>query len=51
MGHRITQKIYKCDICGKIPDDGEYLWHMGNEVWCEECCDKNEEDEEAQRPT
>jgi len=45
MGHRITQTIYKCDICDKIPEDGEYLWHMNRQVWCEECCGKVENEE------
>ena len=39
MGYRLTQRIYSCDVCGKTPEDGEYMWHMGNEIWCEECCD------------
>lgn len=43
MGQRITQRIYTCDLCGKTPDDGEYMWHMCNEVWCKECCDKQEQ--------
>ena len=45
MRHRITQRIYTCDICGETPDDGEYLWHMNNEVWCEKCCCAEDEDE------
>lgn len=40
MGNRLTQRIYTCDICGYTPDDGEYMWHMGDEVWCEDCCNK-----------
>ncbi len=42
MGDRIIQRIYECSLCGKIPENGEKLWHMGNEVWCEECCDREE---------
>lgn len=42
MGHRITQRIYTCDICGKTPKNGESMWEMGYEVWCKECCDKIE---------
>ena len=42
MGQRITQRILVCDICGKTPNDGEYMWEMGREVWCEECCEKQE---------
>ena len=40
MGKRITQEIYTCNICNEIPEDGEYLWHMGRETWCQSCCDK-----------
>lgn len=25
MGQRITQRIYTCDLCGKTPDDGEFM--------------------------
>ena len=42
MGNRVTQRIYECSICEQIPEDGEYLWHMGNEIWCEKCIDKAE---------
>ena len=40
MGHIIIQSIYTCDLCGKTPKDGEKLWHMNSEVWCEACCSK-----------
>jgi len=51
MGYRITQRICECSNCGAIPDDGEFLWHMGNEIWCEKCCDKqDDEDEDEQAP-
>jgi hypothetical protein len=40
MGQRLTQKIYECSLCNNIPEDGENLWQMGNEVWCEKCCDE-----------
>lgn len=39
MGQRITQTIYTCDACGKTPENGEHMWHMGSEVWCKDCCD------------
>ena len=42
MGQRVIQTIYECSLCGKIPEDGQYLWHMANEIWCEECCEKAE---------
>lgn len=42
MGRRIIQTIYTCDLCGKTPTDGEKLWHMNSQVWCEECCNKEE---------
>lgn len=45
MGNRITQRIYECSECGKIPENGEYLWHMGSEIWCEECTEKEPEEE------
>ncbi len=38
MGHRTTQRILVCAVCGIIPDDGEYMWEMNGEYWCEECC-------------
>lgn len=44
MGHRVTQRVFQCDVCGTTPDDGEYLWEMGREHWCEDCCDKDSED-------
>ena len=40
MGQRIIQRVYECSLCNKVPEDGEYLWHMNNQIWCEECCDK-----------
>lgn len=43
MGHRIIQRIYECARCGETPSDGENMWHMGRETWCEKCCDKDEE--------
>ena len=46
MGQIIYQKIYTCDLCGKTPKDGEKLWHMGCEVWCEKCCKKAETGED-----
>ncbi len=45
MGRRLTQRIYECSICGRIPEDGEYLWEMGTEYWCEECCQKSDNEE------
>jgi len=44
MGHRIIQRIYTCDKCGIIPEDGERMWWMGNKIWCEKCCDDNDND-------
>lgn len=43
MGHRITQRIHSCDVCGKIPEDGAYMWYMGTEIWCSQCCDSSDE--------
>lgn len=45
MGRRITQIIYICDVCGETPEDGEYLWQMGHQVWCDNCCTKIENEE------
>ena len=45
MGYRITQRIYQCDKCGRTPEDGEYMWHMGNEIWCKKCCDEGDEED------
>ena len=49
MGRRITQRVYECSHCGKIPDNGEYIWEMYNgngvEYICENCVE-DEEDEE-----
>lgn len=45
MGHRIIQTIYTCDLCGETPEDGGKLWHMNNQVWCESCCEKVENEE------
>ena len=41
MGNRVTQRVFQCDVCGTTPDDGKYLWQMGREYWCEDCCDKD----------
>jgi hypothetical protein len=48
MGHRVTQRILECSECGATPEDGEYLWEMGSEHWCKECCDKDEDKESEQ---
>lgn len=45
MGHRVIQKIHTCYKCDQTPDDGEKMWYMGNEIWCEKCCDENVGDE------
>jgi len=46
MGHRVTQVNYVCDKCGHEAEDGENMWHMGTEIWCEKCCDGDDEDED-----
>ena len=48
MGQRVTQRILVCDLCGKVPDDGEHMWEMGRELWCEECCEKQENESEEE---
>jgi hypothetical protein len=45
MGNRTYQRILECDICGRIPEDGEPMWSMGSGYWCEPCCDKPEDKE------
>jgi hypothetical protein len=42
MGRRVTQRILECGECGRIPDDGEYLWEMGGEYICSDCIDKDD---------
>lgn len=46
MGYRTTQRILECAICGRTPEDGEYLWEMAGEYWCEDCVDKDNESQE-----
>ncbi len=53
MGHRVTQRILECDVCHTIPDDGQHLWEMCGEYWCETCCEQEEnleEEEEEELP-
>ena len=45
MGQRIIQKIYVCDICGEEAKDGDKLWEMGTEIWCEKCINESENEE------
>ncbi len=42
MGHRVTQRIFECDVCDVIPEDGQYLWEMCGVHWCEDCCEYEE---------
>ncbi len=44
MGHRTTQRILDCAVCGKTPDNGAYMWEMNSEYWCEDCCNDDHED-------
>ena len=46
MGQRTRQRILTCSWCGTIPEDGEPMWEMGSEIWCEECCDKTDNETE-----
>ncbi len=50
MGHRVTQRILECDVCHTIPDDGQYLWEMCGEYWCEACCEQAGNLEEEELP-
>lgn len=43
MWRRFFQRIYECDVCRTTPDDGEPMWHMGNQIWCKDCCKNNKE--------
>jgi len=45
MGHRTTQRILECAVCEVIPDDGEYMWEMDNQYWCEACCNTDHPDD------
>ena len=46
MGGRTYQRILECSECRRVPEHGEPMWEMGGEHWCEECCDKDEEEVE-----
>ena len=43
MGSRVTQVNYECAICGHKAKDGEHMWYMGSDIWCESCCDDESE--------
>ena len=46
MGYRITQRIIECSGCGRIPEDGEYLWDMSSAGYlCERCINIVDEDD------
>lgn len=51
MGQKLIQRILECSLCGKIPENGEPIWEMGRELWCEECCDKMEKEQENELKT
>ena len=40
MGYRVMQRIFECAICGAVPEDGELLWELCRDHWCEACCDR-----------
>ena len=46
MGQKTYQRILQCSECGDTPNDGEPLWEMGGDHWCEDCCNKDEDEEE-----
>lgn len=49
MGQRVTQRILVCDLCDEVPEDGEHTWEMEQEIWwCEECCEKKENESEKE---
>jgi hypothetical protein len=50
MGNKTYQRILTCSICNKTPDDGEPLWEMITDFWCETCIDymeTSQKDEDA----
>ena len=48
MGLKFYQKICECAVCGRTPEDGETMYHMGNETWCLACCEKAETRDEPE---
>lgn len=40
MGRCLYQRIYECSLCGRKPEDGEKLWEMGSEIWCDYCAER-----------
>ena len=47
-GAMIIQKIYTCDFCFETPDDGSYMWEVGDKVMCEPCSELSKEVEEVE---
>ena len=47
MGQRIIHKEHICSVCGHIPEDLESVWEMGGEIWCESCCNDDNESKEV----
>ena len=45
MGQKVYQKVYICDCCGNVPNDGEALWEMAGEYICEKCFEDGSYDE------
>lgn len=50
MGHRVMQRILECAICGRVPEDGEFMWEMAGEYWCAPCCDEVDEENDQEEP-
>jgi hypothetical protein len=46
MRRKVTQRILECVECGKTPDDGDPMWEMHNGYWCEDCCAKEDDEDE-----
>jgi|GEM_PF-2546477 len=42
MGQRTTQRILECAICKTIPANGEPMWEMYADYWCDSCCEEQE---------
>jgi len=45
MGYMTIQRILECNDCERIPEDGEPLWEMCGVYICQDCIDKDDEDE------
>ena len=35
------KEIFTCDVCGEKIYAGDKYYALGNEIWCEDCMEKN----------